>query len=383
MSELRVLVVNCGSTSIKYRVYLASGKALHEELRGLIERIGEKGGKVRTHEEGIKVMLKEISKKGIDIDTISVVGHRVVHGGEIAESKKIDKRLLKQIEKYVELAPLHNPVNLAGIRGAMKHLPKAVNVAVFDTAFHQTLPEYAYCYAIPYEYVKEGIRRYGFHGTSHKYVAERCAFLLGKRFERLNAITCHLGAGCSITAIAKGKSIDTSMGLTPLEGLMMATRCGDIDAGILIHLLRKGMDADSLDKMLNKKSGLLGISGVGKDMRLILKCMKQKKRCRLAFDMFCYRVRRYISAYLGILEKTDAIVFTAGIGENVPLVRKRSSHLPQFGVLIDDRKNARVIGKEGMISKNNSKVKVFVIPTDEEKMIAIESLRILGVRLMG
>ena len=259
-------------------------------------------------------------------------------------------------------------------------LPEIPNVAVFDTAFHQTIPERAYVYALPYElYKNHEIRRYGFHGISYKYVSQRTAEFMKKPLEKLKLIICHLGAGCSMTAISNGKAIDTSMGFTPLEGLVMGTRTGDIDAGILIYLADKlKMNPKHLDDLLNKKSGLSGISGVGNDMRVILKEYKKgNKRCKLALEIFCYRIKKYVAAYAAALGKVDAIVFTAGIGENVPLVRTWSSDIGCLGMKIDEKKNKKAIDKEAIISSKNSKIKILVIPTDEAKMIAIETGKLL------
>lgn len=317
---MKILVLNCGSSSIKYRLFEGD----KELAIGLIEKIGEKGSKIRDHKQGIALMIKQLleSKKIKSVSEIKAIGHRVVHGGELSKSCIINRKVIDIIKKFSPLAPLHNPVNLKGILEMQKILPKIPHVAVFDTAFHQTMPEKAFIYALPYEfYNRYGIRRYGFHGTSHQYVAQRAAAILKKPFNKSNIITCHLGAGCSITAIKNGKVIDTSMGFTPLEGLVMGTRGGDLDPGVIIHLADKlKMNIHKIDDILNKKSGLLGISGIGKDMRPILK--SRNKRAKLALEIFCYRLKKYIAAYAAILGKVDAIVFTGGIGEHVPLVRK-------------------------------------------------------------
>jgi acetate kinase len=372
---MKILVLNCGSSSIKYKLY----ENVEQLADGLIEKIGEKGSKIKNHKQGIELMLKHLleTKKIRKIDEIKAVGHRVVHGGDFSKSCIINKKIIGILKKFSPLAPLHNPVNLRGIFEMQKILPKIPHVAVFDTAFHQSMPEHAYLYALPYEFYKKyGIRRYGFHGTSHQYVGQRAAVILKKPFNKLSIITCHLGAGCSMAAVKNGKVIDTSMGFTPLEGLVMGTRAGDIDPGILIYLAsRFKMKPDEIDVILNKKSGLAGISGIGKDMRLILK-NRQNKRCRLALDIFCYRIKKYIAAYAAALGKVDAIVFTAGIGENAPLVRSKSADISCLGIRIDESKNRKA--KEGVISSKDSKVRVLVIPTDEEKMIAAETRKLVA-----
>jgi len=376
---MKILVLNCGSSSIKYKLF-QNNLQLTE---GLIERIGEKGARVKTYRHGIKLMVERLLASRVikNLGEIKAVGHRVVHGGNLSMSCIIDEKVLKTINKFSPLAPLHNPSNLMGILETRKILPNVPHVAVFDTAFHQAMPERAHVYALPYEFYKKyGIRRYGFHGTSHKYVAQRAAELLGKPFNKLNLITCHLGAGCSITAIEKGKVIDTSMGFTPLEGLVMGTRPGDIDAGILIYLSEKlKINANELDRLLNEKSGLLGISGISKDFRTILACSRKgNKRCKLALDIFCYKLKKYVGAYAAALGNVDAIVFTAGIGENHFFVRECISGIECLNIKIDSEKNRRLNGKEGIVSDSRSGVKVLVIPTDEEKMICLETARLLN-----
>lgn len=375
---MKVLVLNCGSSSIKYELF-ENQDSLTE---GLVEKIGEKGSKIKTYKQGIKLMIDQLLKSGKikSIDDIKSVGHRVVHGGELSESCIIDKKVIDTIKKFSALAPLHNPPNLKGIMEMKKVLPKIKHVAVFDTAFHQTMPETSYIYALPYDFYKKyKIRRYGFHGTSHKYVAQKAAEMLGKPLDKLNLITCHLGAGCSMAAIKQGKVIDTSMGLTPLEGLIMATRTGDIDPGILIHLSKKlKLSPDKLDALLNKKSGLLGVSGIGKDFRQILDCAKKgNKRCKLALDMFCYRIKKYVGAYTAALGKVDVIIFTGGIGENNSFIRSCVTDIECLGISIDENQNKMFDGKQGTITSNDSNVKVLVIPTDEEKLIAIETLSLV------
>jgi len=297
-----------------------------------------------------------------------------VHGGLFAKPSLITQKAIDVLEKYSKLAPLHNPVNLKGIYAMQKALPKVPQVAVFDTAFHQTIPEHAFMYAIPYRlYKKEKIRRYGFHGTSIDYVSQRAAKLLKKPINRLKLIVCHLGNGCSICAIDKGKSVDTSMGFTPLEGLIMGTRCGDVDPSLTWHLEKQGMKIDDIYGMLNKKSGLAGISGIGKDMRKLISESKKNKRAKLAIEMFVYRLKKYIGAYAAVLGKVDAIVFTGGIGENSALIRNKVCNLEILKVSIDKVKNKKAVKKEEIISSEKSKVKVLVVPTDEEKMIAIQT----------
>ena len=375
---MKILVVNCGSSSIKYKLFDNE----RELTEGLVERIGEKGERVKTYGQRIKTIIDRLlaSRAIRSLGEIKAVGHRVVHGGSLSMPCVINEKVLNTIKKFSSMAPLHNPFNLKGILEMRKILSNAQHVAVFDTAFHQTMPEQAYIYALPYEFYKKyGIRRYGFHGTSHKYVAQRAAELLGKSLHKMNLITCHLGAGCSITAIEKGKVIDTSMGFTPLEGMVMATRSGDIDAGILVYLSKKfKISVNELDKLLNDKSGMLGISGISKDFRTILACSKKgNKRCRLALDIFCYRLKKYVGAYAAALGRVDAIVFTAGIGENNAFVRECISDIDCLNIKIDSERNRKLDGREGIISDSKSSMKVLVIPTDEEKMIAIETRNLL------
>jgi acetate kinase len=376
--KMKILVLNCGSSSIKYKLFE------NRELltSGLIARIGEKGSKIKSYKQGLKLMLEQLaeSKKIKNISEIKAIGHRVVHGGMLSNSCIIDKKIIRVIKKFSPLAPLHNPANLKGILEMQEILPKIPNIAVFDTAFHNTLPEYAYIYALPYEfYKKHKIRRYGFHGISYQYVSQRISKFLKKPIDKLNLIICHLGAGCSMVAVKNKRVIDTSMGFTPLEGLVMGTRCGDVDAGILIYLSKKfKIEPDHLDSLLNKKSGLAGISGVGSDIRLILNgYQKGNKRCKLALEIFSYRIKKYIAAYAAALGKVDAVAFTAGIGENVPLIRSWSADIDSLGIKIDENKNKKAIGEEAIISSDNSKIKVLVIPTNEAKMIAIETEKLL------
>ena len=388
---MKVLVINAGSSSIKYQLYqMPQAKVL---AKGVVEKIGEEiqklvhyyngkthkaDVKAKNHEEAMATILDILVNKeyGV-IETISeigAVGHRVVHGGEeFTGSVIIDDKVIASIEKFADLAPLHNPPNLTGIRAAQQGLPGAKQVACFDTAFHSTIPEVAYIYALPYEiYEKYRVRRYGFHGTSHRYVARRAAEMLGRHKYGVNVITCHLGNGCSITAVKDGKSVDTSMGLTPLEGVVMGTRSGDFDPAILFYLADKGYDLKSLNALCNKKSGLLGISGISNDMRNLTELAEKGNiRARLAIDIFCYRIKKYIGAYTAVLDKLDAIVFTGGIGENAADLRRQTcSGLSRIGVEIDTEINKKTVGKEGDISTKASAVKVLVIPTNEELAIA-------------
>lgn len=394
---MKVLVINAGSSSIKYQLYqMPESKVL---AKGILERIGEKVSelshyydsrthcvevKVEDHEKGIELILDTLVDKDVgvmeDISEIGSVGHRVVHGGEeFTGSVVIDDKVIASIEKFADLAPLHNPPNLAGIRAAQKKLPKAKQIACFDTAFHTTIPEVAYMYALPYElYEKYGVRSYGFHGTSHRYVARRAAALMGRHKYDINAITCHLGNGCSVTAVMNGRSIDTSMGLTPLQGVVMGTRSGDFDPAVLFYLTDKGYDLRTLNTLCNKKSGLLGISGISNDIRTLEEFAgKGNARAKLAIDIFCYRIKKYIGAYAAVLDNVDALVFTGGIGENAVSLRQEiCTGLTQIGIRIDPAANEAAVAKEADISSSDSKVRVFVIPTNEEVAIANDSYQL-------
>ncbi|MHC5083215.1 MAG: acetate/propionate family kinase [Planctomycetota bacterium] len=388
---MKVLVINAGSSSIKYQLFDMPSRTIL--AKGMVERIGEadsnlvhqySGNKhgsqidIADHDAGMAVILSTLtdSKVGVvqEIDEISAVGHRVVHGGEeFTGSVVIDDNVIDSIERFADLAPLHNPPNLTGIRAAIHALPKATQIACFDTAFHNSIPEVAYLYGLPYEiYEKYRVRRYGFHGTSHRYVARRCAKLMGVDKTQANIITCHLGNGGSITAVKEGNSVDTSMGLTPLEGLVMGTRCGDIDPAILFYLGDKGYDMDQLNDMCNKESGLLGISGISNDMRNLVELIGEgNERAKLAVDIFTYRIRKYIGTYTAVLGKLDAIVFTGGIGENNPQLRADvCAGQTQIGIDIDADRNRAKSSDERLISSDDSHVKVYVIPTDEEAAIA-------------
>jgi acetate kinase len=349
---MRILVINCGSSSIKYKLFDMPKESLIS--KGLIEHIGEKGSKIKNHYSGLKLILKEVS-------SVSAIGHRVVHGQEMFKRPVlIDKAVVQKIKQCCSIAPLHNPANLAGILACKKLLPGLKQVAVFDTAFHQTLPDYAYIYGIPYGYYKRfGIRKYGFHGTSHEYVAGETARILKKPLNKLKIITCHLGNGCSITAVDRGKSIDTSMGFTPLEGLIMGTRCGDIDPALVTYIMRKRrFNAHTIEEILNKASGLKGISGISNDMRVLeAKTRSGDRRAKLAINIFVYRIKKYIGAYTAIMKGCDALVFTAGIGEN--------------------QKRIRQIICQGLFLHLEKAPKILVIPTNEELMIARQTFELI------
>jgi acetate kinase len=388
---MKVLVINAGSSSVKYYLYqMPQAEVL---ARGSVERIGEKASKL-THVFGSRTYASDVSIRDVDeavhlaldtlvqgevgvlgdISEVGAVGHRVVHGGEeFTGSVIVDEHVIASIEKFADLAPLHNPPNLAGIRAVGAKLPGVTQVACFDTAFHTTIPKVAYIYGLPYElYEKYGIRRYGFHGISHRYVARRVAVLMGRGKYDVNAITCHLGNGCSITAVKGGHSIDTSMGFTPLEGVPMGTRSGDLDPAILFYLADKGYSSQSLKTLCNKQSGLLGISGLSNDIRNLLQLSAQgNERATLAIDIFCYRIRKYIGAYTAVLEPLDAIAFTGGIGENAVRLREQvCGGMSQLGVQLDRTANEAATGKEAPISAPGSRVKVFVVPTNEQVGIA-------------
>ena len=322
--------------------------------KGVIEHIGEEGSTVKNHYAGLKLILKRL-------DQIDAVGHRVVHGAEkFKQPVLIDENVIKGISKCSSIAPLHNPANLSGIKACAKLLTGVKQVAVFDTAFHQSIPDYAYIYGLPYEYYQKlGIRKYGFHGTSHQYVAHEAAKVLKKHLGELKLITCHLGNGCSITAIDKGKSVDTSMGFTPLEGLVMGTRCGDVDPALIPHIMRKRkLDPKAMEKMLNKDSGLKGISGISNDMRVLEDREKAGSgRAKLARNIFAYRIRKYIGSYITVMGGLDALVFTAGIGENQASIRDRVT--------------------KGLFTFLKKKPKILVIPTNEELMIARQTYALI------
>ena len=392
---MKVLVVNCGSSSIKYQLYGMPEKSVL--AKGFIERIGQDGAAleyqhgerterrevaVADHEAGMALILETlVGRSGVleNVEEIGAVGHRVVHGGEeFTGSVVIDDKVIASVERFSDLAPLHNPPNLTGIRAAVAKLPGVPQIACFDTAFHASIPPVAYTYALPRRLYKEfGIRRYGFHGTSHRYVARRAAELLGRHKYEINCITAHLGNGCSMTAVREGRSVDTSMGLTPLEGLVMGTRSGDFDPAILFYLADHGYDMPALNKLCNKESGLLGLSGRSNDMRtLVEEAQSGNQRARLAIDVFNYRIKRYIGTYSAVLGRVDAIVFTGGIGENSEYVRRQvMNRMKILGLELDQDKNlAARFGQAGCIS--SSPLKALVIPTNEERVIAEDSYRL-------
>ena len=396
---MKVLVLNCGSSSLKYQLINMD----NEEIlaKGLAERIGIENGLVKhevtgkqkviinenmdTHKDAIRIVINALVdvKHGAikSMDEIVAVGHRVVHGGEkFTSSVIIDDEVKATLEECSELAPLHNPPNLMGIEACEEILPNVPMVGVFDTAFHQTMPKSAYIYALPYElYEKYKIRKYGFHGTSHKYVVNKAATVLGKPLEDLKIVTCHLGNGASLAAIKHGKSIDTSMGFTPLEGLTMGTRCGDIDPAITTFIMEKvSLDTTGLNNLMNKKSGILGISGVSNDFRDVEEAADNgNERAQLALDLFYNRVKKYIGAYAAIMGGIDAVVFTAGLGENSPETREAVCEGLEFlGIKIDNVKN-KVRGKQTVVTTDDSKVKVILIPTNEELMIARDTVALV------
>ncbi|MCX7710771.1 MAG: acetate kinase [Clostridia bacterium] len=396
---MKVLVINTGSSSLKYQLIDMTNEAVL--AKGLCDRIGieksflkhaKNGGDAVVLEKDManhKVAIQEVINALTDKETgvinsmseISAVGHRVVHGGEkFTDSVIIDDEVMKALRECIELAPLHNPPNIVGIEACQQIMPNTPMVAVFDTAFHQTMPKHAFLYALPYDmYENYGVRKYGFHGTSHKYVAQRAAAMLGKPIEQLKMISCHLGNGASVCAIDGGKSIETSMGFTPLAGLAMGTRSGTLDPAVIKFLMeKKSMTIKEIDDYLNKKSGVLGISGVSSDFRdLHTAADEGNERAALAIEVFCYRVKKYIGEYAAVLGGLDAVIFTAGIGENNDIVRKKAlSNMEFMGIKIDWEKNA-VKGREIDISTPDAKVRTLVIPTNEELAIAREALKLV------
>lgn len=397
---MKVLVLNCGSSSLKYQLIDMENEAVL--CKGLVERIGIEGsiltqkkdgveGKyvkeqpMKDHQDAIKLVLEGVldaTYGGVkEMNEINAVGHRVVHGGEkFASSVVITDEVIEAIKSCNDLAPLHNPANLMGIDAIKAVLPGVPNVAVFDTAFHQTMPAASYLYGLPYRlYEQYGVRRYGFHGTSHKYVSQRAAAMLGKDIADLKIITCHLGNGASIAAVDGGKVVDTTMGLTPLEGLIMGTRCGDIDPAIIPFVMRKeGLDADGIDKLMNKESGVYGMTGISSDFRDIGEAAaKGDQKAINALDAYHNKVKKYIGAYAAEMNGVDAIVFTAGLGENGIDDRLAiASNLEVLGVKMDAEAN-KVRGEETVISAADSKVKVLLIPTNEELMIARDTLELV------
>jgi acetate kinase len=397
---MKFLVINCGSSSIKYRLYdLANGKKAAELAKGLIERIGsdraqihhqlnseqfDREDRIKDYHTGIAEIADHLRKHGVLRDDLAGIGHRVVHGAEaFRQSVIIDQQVRDQIEKCGELAPLHNPANLSGIQACEKIFPGISQVAVFDTAFFHTLEPSAYLYALPYEWYEQyRIRRYGFHGTSHHYVAERAAEFLNKPLAKCNLITLHLGNGCSMAAVRQGQAVNTTMGLTPLEGLVMGTRCGDIDTAIVFHLLRvTGMTVQQVHQNLEKKSGLLGISGVSRDMRDVSKAANDgHERAKLALDIFARRARKYIGAYLTDIGPCDAVVFTGGIGENAWQMREMIlTDLDHLGIKLDREKNRNLdLAPTGAAIHAGSQTAVLVIPTNEELAIARDTFNLVS-----
>ena len=397
---MKILVLNCGSSSIKYALYNMDDKSVMTS--GGAERVGLEGAFVKVkmpdgtkkqimhdipeHTEGVKFIFSLLTDPEIGVikslDEIDAVGHRMVHGGEkFNKSVVINDEVLKTFKECIDLAPLHNPANLKGVEAVSELMPGLPQVGVFDTAFHQTMPAHSYLYAIPYDLYKQyGVRRYGFHGTSHRYVSQRVCDFLGVKYEDKKIITCHIGNGGSIAAVENGRCVDTSMGLTPLEGLMMGTRSGDIDAGAVTFLQKKlGLDADGMSDLLNKKSGILGVTGISSDMREIEDAIEHgNERAKMGLDMYNYRIRKYIGAYAAAMGGCDIIVFTAGVGENQYSTREAACKgLEYMGVKLDVEKNKTIRGEEAVISTPDSKVTVCVIPTDEELMIATDTMNLL------
>ncbi|MBR1526370.1 MAG: acetate kinase [Prevotella sp.] len=398
---MKILVLNCGSSSIKYALYDMDDRSVMAQ--GGIERVGMEdafvkvklpNGEKRTiehdipeHTEGVKLIFSLLTDKAIgaikSLEEIDAVGHRMVHAGEkFAHSVVIDDEVIKAYEECIDLAPLHNPANLKGVNAVRSLMPNMPQVGVFDTAFHQTMPKHAFMYALPYElYEKYGIRRYGFHGTSHRYVSARACEYLGLDYEKQRIITCHIGNGGSVAAIKNGKCIDTSMGLTPLEGIMMGTRSGNVDAGALVYLQKKlGLSADELSDLLNKKSGMLGISGISSDMREVREAAENgNERAKLAISMYTYCIKKYVGAYAAAMGGCDIIVFTAGVGENQDIVRELvCTDMEYMGVEMDVEKNSKIRAEEAVLSMPESKVKIVLIPTDEELMIASDTMSLVS-----
>jgi len=398
---MKILILNCGSSSIKYQFIETRTRIVL--ARGSVERIGMKGailnhqrhdgdkvkiaGEIVDHQAGVEYILAILlsANHGVieDRAEIEAVGHRVVHGGEkFTGSVLIDAEVLDGIQECIELAPLHNPHNLKGIKATQRLLPNTPMVGVFDTAFHHTLPDYAFLYGLPYVvYKRYSIRRYGFHGSSHYYVSQRAAVLMERPIENLRLITCHLGNGCSMAAIKEGISVDTTMGFTPVEGLLMGSRCGDLDPAAILHIMgREELSLGEANALLNKHSGMFGISGISGDMREIIQEMDEgSQRARAAFEIFCYRVKKYIGAYTAVMSGLDAVVFTAGIGENSARVRAASlSGLEFLGIELDPVLNERPSQDERAIHTQDSRVAVLVIPTNEELVIALDTERLIG-----
>ncbi|ENJ6137129.1 acetate kinase [Bacillus cereus] len=391
----KIIAINAGSSSLKFQLFEMPSETVL--TKGLVERIGledsiftitvdgEKQKEITNipdHAVAVNMLLKKLTENGIvkSLDEIGGIGHRVVHGGEkFADSVLITDEVLADIEELSDLAPLHNPANVVGIKAFQEVLPNVPAVAVFDTAFHQTMPESAFLYSLPYEYYEKfGIRKYGFHGTSHKYVTERAAELLGRPLESLSLLSCHLGNGASIAAVEGGKSIDTSMGFTPLAGVTMGTRSGNIDPALIPYIMEKtGQTVEEVVSVLNKKSGMLGLTGYSSDLRdIIAKEEEGDQRAKVALDVFVSRIHKYIGSYTARMKGVDAIIFTAGVGENSAIIRERVLEgLEYMGVYFDAKRN-NVFGEEAFINFPHSPVKIIVIPTDEEVMIARDVLRL-------
>ncbi|MDA3862237.1 MAG: acetate kinase [Deltaproteobacteria bacterium] len=392
---MKLLVINSGSSSIKYKLF--SDKDNLVEAKGLIEKIGLKRGilthksqgekicleqEIPDHNQGINLLFSFLTREGgelTSLEELSSVGHRVVHGGEYyANAVIIDDSVIKAIEECSSLAPLHNPANLAGILAVKNLLPDICQVAVFDTAFHQSMQPEGYLYPLPeWVYKKHKVRKYGFHGSSHAYISRRAAKLMDKKLSELNLITFHLGNGASMAAISEGKCIDTTMGFTPLDGLVMGTRCGSIDPAIIIYLAKLGYDLDRIDTLVNKESGLKGLSGVSSDMRDLQEVMHKNPRAQLALDIFARRVKMYLGSYYALLGKVDGFIFSGGIGENDEYIRGEILQgLENLGIELDEDSNSKILfGKEGRISKKNA-TDIWVIPTDEEGFIASETRKL-------
>ena len=393
---MKILVLNSGSSSIKFQLFDMQTKT--SLASGLVEQIGSSSSRavlkangevyeikrfIKDHHDGLEAMNELFVTSHIlhDLSELDGIGHRIVHGGEsFFSSMIVDESVIKKIEEISPLAPLHNPGHLAGIKNAMKESKNVPHVVVFDTVFHQSMPEYAYRYALPYDVCKaHHIRKYGFHGTSHRYVCKQAAKMLGIEFDKFNAISLHLGNGASACAVQNGKSIDTSMGLSPLEGLIMGTRSGDIDPAIITYLLNLDeLKAEEIDAFLNKKSGLLGICGSSDMREVVVKMQEGDERAHLAFEMFCYRIKKYIGAYYAVLGRIDAIVFTGGIGENAPYSREKiCNDLTHMGIKIDHELNfSKVFGARDL-SSPDAAVKTLVVPTNEELEIALETKRVI------
>ena len=404
---MKVLVLNCGSSSAKYQLIETSLDAIernadHMLARGSVERIGTASAvhtlvvpgrekftdskEILEHREALADILRLLTHPEVGViektSEVDAVGHRMVHGGEhFTSSALATPEAIRAVQDCIPLAPLHNPPNLRGYEAAKRILPDVPHALVFDTAYHQTMPPVSYLYGLPYVlYTRHGIRRYGFHGTSHRFVGWRSRVLLGRPREETRLVTCHLGNGSSVCAISHGRSVDTSLGFTPLEGLIMGTRCGDLDPGVIFHVMQvEELSEHQMTTMLNKHSGLAGISGVSNDMRELLEAeAKGHERAKLAIDMFCYRLRKYIAAFAGAMGGVDAVVFTGGIGENAPAVRERAlAGLECMGLRLDPAKNAAAVGRESDVSAAAATVRTLVIPTNEELIIARDTVRLV------